>query len=263
MICKYLLPLSRLLFHFDDGFFHFAETFSFDAVPIYSFFSLLSMETDKNKQTDIISKPNLSEVTTFIFYSRNEMISSLIFHCFAFQITDLFCLTYSDTEPCNIFFSSVLNCLLLTYFFYLFASYHSVHPFFSKFHEHLYDQYFEHFIMYIKLISFHLPLCWWFLSILLIGTYSSASSVCLILCMFLCIRYVSCVSSFEGLSLFQGCPVGSEVPSEPRDQRVSPVVCVCLFGSGWAIATAGDGWWRWPSGGFKTPVIAALCTSGY
>ena len=29
MICKYLLPFSRLLFHFDDGFLCSAEAFEF------------------------------------------------------------------------------------------------------------------------------------------------------------------------------------------------------------------------------------------
>lgn len=166
MICKYLLPLSRLLFHFDDGFFHFAETFSFDAVPfILFFFPLLSMETDKNKQTDIISKPNLSEVTTFIFYSRNEMISSLIFHCFAFQITDLFCLIYSDTEPLSYIFQFSFK-LFVTYLFFLSLcwSYHSVHPFFSQvpwasLWPILWTLYHVH-----CLFPFHLPLLLWFLS---------------------------------------------------------------------------------------------------
>ena len=53
MICKYLLPLSRLLFHFDDGFFHFAETFQFDAVPCILFFPLALSQSQSSAVSDL------------------------------------------------------------------------------------------------------------------------------------------------------------------------------------------------------------------
>lgn len=243
MICKYLLPLSRLLFHFDDGFFHFAETFSFDAVPFILFFSpsCLWRQIKTNKQTSSVSQISVKLLPLF-FIQGMKWSQALYF--IVLPSRSLICSAsfILILNPCNIFFSSVLNCLLLTYFFYLFAEViilfiHS----FPKFHEHLYDQYFEHFIMYIAYFHFIYLFCCGFCLILLIGIYSSVSSVCLILCMFLCIRYVSCVSSFEGLSLFQGCPVG--LRSAIRAKRSKGIPCgLCVpFWSGWAIATAG--WW--------------------
>ena len=150
-------------------------------------------------------------------------------------------------NPCNIFFSSVLNCLLLTYCFYLFAEViilfiHS----FPKFHEHLYDQYFEQFIMYIAYFHFIYLFCCGFCLILLIGTYSSVSSVCLSLCMFLCIRYVSCVSQFWRTVFIsrmscraQKCPQSQEIKGSPLWS-----VCALLEWLGYSycrVMVGGDG----------------------
>ena len=51
IICKYLLPFSRLLFNFVDGVLHCAEAFQFDEVPFVYFWVFLPLpeEIDPNK----------------------------------------------------------------------------------------------------------------------------------------------------------------------------------------------------------------------
>lgn len=165
MICKYLLPLSRLLFHFDDGFFHFAETFSFDAVSFILFFSpsCLWRQIKTNKQTSSVSQISVKLLPLFFIQG---MKWSQVLYFIVLPSRSLICSAsfILILNPCNIFFSSVLNCLLLTYFFYLFAEViilfiHSFPKSWASLWPILWTLYHVH-----CLFPFHLPLLLWFLS---------------------------------------------------------------------------------------------------
>ena len=68
IIGKYLLPLSRLSFHFVDGFLCYAKTHLFDIVPICLFFLLFPLPEEMYQKN--IAKIDVRDFTAYVFFYK-------------------------------------------------------------------------------------------------------------------------------------------------------------------------------------------------